>query len=332
VWEYAAGAWTQSLQPDEPYEHNGQALQLFKGELFLSTLEDGLAVRTENGWQQLGDTTLSSNAPRQMVEFQGALYVRHGGGKIDRFDGTSWKRDVFSWLPRRKAMAIATDGQRLYVAQWGGWSEWDGQTWTHFLRLPELQGLPLMSLQPDGETLWIGTQSRGIIEATRTIEAVTAPKPDTTSIKTAQTITPALPQVTYKITWHDERHALPDDWVTCLAKLDDTIYAGTFIGGLAYRAVEKWQHLKELEGENVTAIEPDGNGGLFIATRNGVWQKPSSGALRRLNDTLPFLDTEAQALCRAPQGLWIATRTGLYFVTEESLRPRGAMVARTGRQ
>jgi len=326
LWEYSGGNWTQYLQPDEPYEHNGQAMVNFKGELFLSTLEDGLSVRTEQGWQQLGDTTLSSNAPRQMVEFQGALYVRHGGGKIDRFDGKTWKRDVFPWLPRKKAMAIASDGNRLFVAQWGGWSEWDGKAWSHVLRVPELQGLPLMSLQPDDDTLWIGTQSRGIAEVTQTIEASKTDGVKATT-QAAPTLTPTLPEVSYKVRWHDERHGLPDDWITCLFKTDNAIYAGTFIGGLTYSNGERWQHLKELEGENVTALEPDGNSGLYIATRNGIWHKSGAGVLRRLNDSLSFLDTEAQALCKVPHGLWIATRTGLYFVTNQSLQLQSGQVA-----
>jgi ligand-binding sensor domain-containing protein len=259
----------------------------------MSTLEDGLAARTGDGWQHYGDEALSSNAPRQMVEFKGVLYARHGGGKVDRFDGARWTRNVFPWLPRKKAMTIAADKQRLCVAQWGGWSEWDGITWKHYLNLPELQGLPIVTLYPDASTLWIGTQSRGVGEYS---------------------------YATGKLRWHDERNGLPDDWITCLARDGSTLYAGTFVGGLAWWDGKKWFISPALKGENVTAVEPDGMGGLSIATRNGIWHRSMKGVLQRLNDEVRFLDTEVQALCKMPEGLWIGTRTGLFFVTGTTLK------------
>ena len=190
-------------------------------------------------------------------------------------------------------MAIAADGKRLTVAQWGGWSEWDGKVWKHYLNLPALQNLPIATLHPTGSTLWIGTQSRGVGEYS---------------------------YATNKLHWHDERHGLPDDWITCLARVNGVLYAGTFVGGLAWWDGERWATAPQLKGENVTALEPDGAGGLFIATRNGVWHRSAQGVLRRLNDDAKFLDSEAQALCGVPEGLWIGTRTGLFFVTGATLK------------
>jgi len=305
LWEYDGKKWKQHVQGDEPFDHNAQYLINYRGVLFMTTLEDGLTARTGDGWKHYAEATaansspithhssLSSNAPRQMVEFKGVLFVRHGGGKVDRFDGSRWMRDIFPWLPRKKAMAIAADNKRLTIAQWGGWSEYDGKTWQHYLNLPELQGLPMVSLHPDGSTLWIGTQSRGVGE---------------------------FDYATNKLRWHDERHGLPDDWITCLARVGSTLYAGTFVGGLSWWNGKTWTTAAELKGENVTALEPDGEGGLFIATRNGVWHRSAKAVLQRLNDEVRFLDTEVQTLCKVPEGLWVGTRTGLFFVMSELLR------------
>ena len=298
LWKNDGKKWTQYLQPDEPFDHNAQALINYRGVLLMSTLEDGLAARTGDGWKHFTDDvtpnlSLSSNAPRQMVEFKGNLYARHGGGKIDRFDGAVWTRAVFPFLPRKKALALAADNQRLCVAQWGGWSEWDGKVWKHYLNLPQLQGLPIVTVYPNGSTLWLGTQSRGVGEFDYT---------------------------TNKLRWHDERHGLPDDWITCLAHTGSTLYAGTFVGGLTWWDGRKWTTAPQLKGENVTALEPDGAGGLFIATRNGVWHRSPQAVLQRLNDDVKFLDTEAQALCKVPEGLWIGARTGLFFVANPTLR------------
>lgn len=327
VWrgEEREKTWTQHEQDDEPFNHNAQALLGFGGEMLMTTLEDGLVARGDKGWRHMaggapdapheysyaGDkgargqtphdskrmVDLSSVAPRQMIAWHGALYVRHGGGQVDRCKGKVWTRDVFSSLPRKKVFAIAADTDAIYAAQWGGWSEWNGRSWRHFFHVPGLQGLPIMNLCADGDTLWIGTQSRGIARYSHR---------DNT------------------LRWHDERIGLPDDWITALQKIGDTLYAGTFVGGLARFDGKNWTTSPELKGENVTALEPDHRGGLYIATRNGVWHRSQDGVMRRLSDRASFLDSEAQTLCLVSGGLWIGTRTGLFFLCDATL---GAVVS-----
>jgi Ca-activated chloride channel family protein len=338
LWEYDGRKWTQHLSPDEPYDHNCQTLTRYRGDLYASTLDSGLVIRTAAGWEHAAAPTISSDAPRQMVVFQDALYLRHGSGKIDRCDGRRWQRDVGHDLPRRQATALAADRERLYVAQWGGWSEFDGQTWQHHLRCPELQGLPITALLPDGGTLWLGTQNRGIAEVDRVSDTVH---------------------------WHDERHGLPDDWVTVLAhvqpgageggsdggregvtggkgrtafpdpvppSLTPSLYAGTFIGGLARREGARWSAIRgpavpgtsattaaavytaSSGSECVTALETDDAGGLFVGTRGGVWYQAPDGLIRKIAASAAFLDAEVQCLCAVADGLWAGTRTGLYFV------------------
>ncbi len=291
IWRREGESWRQNLQPDEPFAHNAQAMLVFKGALFVSTLEDGLSVRTGAGWRHANAETLSSNAPRQMVPFQNTLFVRHGGGQIDSFDGSAWHKNVFATLPRQKALAIAADRERLFAGQWGGWSEWNGRVWQHFLNLPALQGIPPMALLPDGDTLWFATQSRGIAEIER---------------------------ATGKIRWHDERLGLPDDWITCLAKVGTEIFAGTFVGGLARWDGLKWQVAPEFGGECVTALDSDGAGGLYVATRKGVWHRDAKGKLQPMRERAPWLEPEAQALCVVPEGLWIGTRTGIFYLKSDT--------------
>ena len=291
----AQGRWTHYLQPDEPSDHNAEALASYHGSLFVSTLEQGLAVRSPHGWKPVNAPTLSGSAPRQMAVFRDKLYVRQGSGAVDCFDGTYWTPNVFPHLPRRQASALAADGGRLYVAQWGGWSEWDGRRWVHHLNLPELQGLPITALCPDGATLWVGTQGRGLAQISRADNTVR---------------------------WHDERDGLPDDWVTCLARSGGRVLAGTFVGGLARWDGARWTTFPELAGQNVTALEPDGAAGAFVATRRGVWRLPAeNGPLQSLTNAFPWLDPEAQSLCIVPGGLWIGARTGIFFLPRGDLRP-----------
>jgi ligand-binding sensor domain-containing protein len=214
--------------------------------------------------------------------FQNALYVRHGGGIVDKWDGTSWTKNVFSLLPRRGSYALAADEKRLYVVAWGGWSEWNGQQWAHHFGVPQLKGLPLMGLLPDGDRLWIATQSRGVGLWNR---------------------------ASGELRWFDERHGLSDDWITSMAQVEGQIYVGTFVGGLARFDGEKWHAWEELRNENVTALEPDGSGGLWVAARNGLWRLEKDEQLRK--PLFSWLDEEVQALYATSQGLWVGTRTSL---------------------
>ena len=293
VWQLKSGGWQPLALPDEPRNANVQNLESFSGSLWVSTLEDGLLRFDGKRWRVLAPPEISSFAPRDGAQFDGKLWLRHGSGALDVFDGKSWRRDATRALPRGKVFALAADESKLYAAQWGGWSEYSRGVWTPFLRLPELQGIVLTALLPDGNDLWIGTQNRGIAFYERAKNA---------------------------LTWHDERAGLPDDWITVLARANDKIVAGTFVGGLAEytRAKNLWKPIAELRGQNVTALEGDGQGGAFVATRVGLWRRAADGKWENFNARFPFLENEIQALKVAPRGLWIGARTALYFLPREN--------------
>ena len=296
VWMFNGKQWQQHLQDNEPYNDDIQSLISFQGNIFAGTLEDGLLEYTNNKWQHFDSAISSSNAPRQMAVFHDRLYVRFGNGNVDCFDGKDWQRDVFPDLPRGKVYSLAADDKKLYIGQWGGWSEWDGKTLQNFLKIPELQGVPLMVLHPIGYSLWIGTQNLGLIMYNHR---------------------------SAKIRLIDARHGLPDDWITAIVgNTDNNIFAGTFVGGLARKTILGWQTLTSVAGENVTALEMDGTGGVYIATRHGVWHKSESNIWRNYQQYFPALSPEAQALLNTPDGLWIGTRTGLFLVSRAEAQSR----------
>jgi len=284
LWQYVGKRWIQALMPDEPYDHNCQSMITYNGDLYVSTLEDGLVVKTSKGWIRYSDTALSLNAPRQMVIFGNCLYVRHGNGKVDRFDGSTWFRDICANLPRKQASALTSDGSRLYVAQWGGWSEFDGRSWKHNLKVPELQGYAITALMPGKDQLWIGTQGRGLAE---------------------------LDTITGKLTWYDESNGMPDDWIKVIAQ-SGNLHAGTFVGGLATWNGTKWSAAKELSGMEITALAPDTTGkGMFIGTRNGLFHMQDNADIMPVSS---FTGSEVQALQLTDRELWIGTRTGIYMM------------------
>ncbi|BCM94000.1 hypothetical protein IAD21_05895 [Abditibacteriota bacterium] len=283
IWRRQSGKWAQFIQAGEPFSHNVQFLARFRGVLWGSTLDDGVIYQNGTEWLRVATTDLSSTAPRQMLVWKDTLWVRHGTGIVDSFDGTTWKKDALGSIPRRGIYALGGDEQRLVASGWGGFAEWDGTTWTPHYDIGELKGVPILGILCDGDEVWLETQSRGAGLWNRASGA---------------------------FKWLDERAGLPDDWVTALAKMDGKIYAGTFVGGLARLDGEKWFTFPELNGENVTSLCASGTGGVLAATRHGVWKIEGDKATKV---NLAWLDTEDQALLEDENGVWIGARTSLNF-------------------
>ena len=280
------------LPPDapEPANHNAQAIAFFRGAMLVSTLQSGLVVRDDTGeWTQLLPPTLSTDAPRQMFVCGSSLYIRHGSGVVDRFDGMAWTKNVWANdLPRKQVSVFATAGGRIWAAQWGGVSVFDGAKWRHFLREPRLQGVPVTALLPtkNGDTLYIGTQGRGLMEM--------------------DTHTGTVRRV-----WN-EAHGVTDDWITALIQTPDGgVIAGTFVGGAVRKTLDaaRFAPVPDTDGENVTDLLPLADGGVLAATRFGV-----RGGLA--NSLVSGRTVEAQCLALSPRGeIWVGTRTGIYRVS-----------------
>jgi hypothetical protein len=282
------GAWVQdglSWKPltkheSEPADHNIQALAEYQKTLYASTLDQGLLTFDGQRWSQLRAPQLSSDAPRQLLAHGERLLVRHGDGQVDSLIGQQCERNVFQKsLPRPEVSALATDGHALLVLQWGGFSRLSNGSWTHHFDRVALRATPLTCALLDGDRLWLGTQGKGLFELSGNT-----------------------------ITRHDERRGLPDDWLTTLQKTPDgTLWAGTFVGGLARLrpGAMRWERLSQTDGQQVTALEPRGTS-LLVATREKVL------TVNGTSTSLPAIH-EAQALCQtATYGLWIGARTALY--------------------
>jgi ligand-binding sensor domain-containing protein len=112
-------------------------------------------------------------------------------------------------------------------------------------------------------------------------------------------------------------------------RLGSRLYVGTFVDGLAAWDGARWTTWPALAGQNVTALEPDGTGGLFVATRGGVWRQRAPGSVPEpWNKRFSFLEPEAQSLCAVPGGVWIGARTGLFFVPRRDWSLSGGTSAR----
>ena len=88
----------------QPLSYAGRAVQPQRGSRHGSITARCSSALWKTGWpskrQMVGShvpaPTLSSNAPRQMVVFHRALYVRNGDGRVDRFDGDALDAECLS--------------------------------------------------------------------------------------------------------------------------------------------------------------------------------------------------------------------------------------------
>ncbi len=288
--EPVGGNWQSHVLPGEIPWHNVQALQAFEGRIYAGTLEDGLLALGPRGWEIVKG--FASKAPRQMLTFQGKLYVRDGNGVLNRFDGANWTLGLQGALPRKQANALATDGETLFVAQWGGWSELQGQAWRHRFDVAELQGLQVTTLAASGNALWVGTQGAGLLWIDR---------------------------ASRKVRTYDVRHGLGDDWVTALHQRDGDLYVGTFASGLS--RIDARGELHAVAGTGRSSIKDLSSsvGTLWVATTEGLLAL-RDGIASRVQIAAPsgagIELSEGQAVL-AGEYVWFATRTGLY-----QLKPR----------
>ena len=199
----------------------------------------------------------------------------------------SWSRNVFDKLPRKQIISLAADDKNLYLGQWGGWSAWNGAQFSHYLKLPALQIVPLVQIVPDPKTgdLWLATENRGLFE---------------------------WDARTQKLRHFDERDGLPDDWITTVARSGNRVYAGTFQGGVAWKddGENRW-HSSDWKA-NISAIASEANE-IWVATRTGLYCADGTGDLKPCEMRLAPADREIQALLPAVNGLWIGTRGNLLF-------------------
>jgi ligand-binding sensor domain-containing protein len=185
---------------------------------------------------------------------------------------------------------MATAGDTLYLAQWGGWSETrDGIAFVSRFTA-DLKDLPITALLPTRHGLYAGTQGRGLAECDTGNGAVRR--------------------------WHDERQGIGDDWVTSLAQSrDGRIVIGTFVSGAFSNtadAAAPWQPVAGTENDCVTGTDAASDRVIVSLRRGGI---RSVGSDPR-DTAVVFTLTEAQ--CVLPDAanhlLWIGTRTGIVVV------------------
>lgn|GEM_PF-2084317 len=247
-----------------------------QGRMYAGTLDYGLSVLTKRGWRDVLGPTYET--PRQLVPFQGKLYLRHANGAIDMGSEYQWQRGFQANLPRPECSAIAASETNLLMGQWGGWSEWDGSHLISHFEIPQLKNKAITCLARFDGVTWVGTQGSGLVQ----VPDLGVPK----SFNLA--------------------NGLTDDWIVGLAQFDDHLYFGTYAGGL-YR----YENGRPVRVPTASAQIRS------LAVGKRLWIVTSAGLEQigpKLTFPSEFQPTEPQTVLETTDSVWIGCRNGLYRV------------------
>ena len=286
VWDRKGGAWEARALPPTLPSGDIYALAAYRGALWASTFDGGLLRLDGRGQSTVTRADgLRADAPRALVVFGDSLYVRHTTGQLDcTDDGRTWHRAFAGRdLPRSLVSALATDGARLYVGGWAGWSAWDGRAWEHHDKDPELAGQVVTAIAARADGVWIGTQKQGLFR-----------------------------YAGGRYTHFFEAQGLTDDWITCLSATPARLLVGTYTGGLSEWDGTRFVVRFRPEKYAIRALcLRSGDGRALAATPLGVYEEGAAGWTRL--DPRRCGGAETQALLPTPSGLWIGSRTGLAY-------------------
>jgi hypothetical protein len=286
VWWRKRGAWKE-FSVETGLHGSVYSLATFRGKVVAGTFENGVSWFDGKHWSR----SVSRDHPREMVVFRDRLYVRQSAGKVDRFDGKRWTKDVFPWLPRGAATCLGVGDGRLLVGQFGGWSEFDGSKWTHFLRLGELESYVVTALAAQNGKVWVGTQECGVF---------------------------VFDSTEHKGTLVDQRQGLGDDWIRRILPDPGGSVLGLFRTGAYIQHGDRFDRLTpNVAGEATGFARRPSTGQLFVGSREGLWRIDSDCARRIAVGGVEAI--EVQCLMAVPNGLWIGMPNGAAFAPWPSI-------------
>ena len=279
VFRFRNRSWT-SLAPPAPSLAGSDATALIPASdrLWIAPREGASFLLSKQSAPKQG-------APwRQSVRWNGRELVRRADGRLVYLDREGREDPAKLSLPRVDANAIAVSGATLFVAQPGGWSEFDpGEDPRHHFDLPELQAAPTTTIYADEQRIAIGTQDRGLI---------------------------LIDRLSDEVRHIHEARGLTDDWITALALDGDGLLIGTFVGGLLRWDGER-ASVVGLPGGCITRLLPDGEH-TWVGSLAGV-RRFSQGALSAPS-WAKHLEPDVTDIALHDGRLWIAAGGALFEI------------------
>ncbi len=286
LWLRAAQTWTAVARPPGPPANDLSALAVDGTKLYVGTFDHGLAVLEAGTWRAITSPRLDRRINAIHVASDHRVFVGTAAGlSIVGTDGvvsTLGKRDG---LPARGVLSLAplADGRMLVGTLHGAAIVGTGRP-IHLAAKTNLDLGNVWAVAQDATgALWLGTTTglyRGTVDDQNWTRYAVA-------------------------TGH-----LRDDWVMAIVTRGDTLWAGTYKGGvtrLDTLAAPTATHLGD-GWINPGGLAFDGDS-LVAATMEGLRTSALDGATWKPAGTLPSKDVTATARIGAVQ--FVATRRGL---------------------
>ncbi|MCL5037505.1 MAG: hypothetical protein M1269_10395 [Chloroflexi bacterium] len=275
------GVLEEFVEKGQPGDNNIKAIAFYNNRLYAATFENGVYILENEHWGKLNEAC--SPWIRNMAVYDDLLWLRDADGKLYNYDGNSMKTYILkpSWCSY-----ISVVDDRLLVAGYGGISIFDGAAWEKIYKIGPLKGRVVTSALIDNGSIFMGTGKKGLFHIYDSDGNV-----------------------------HCEPIFIPDTWITCLERVQDKIYVGTFNGGLYSIQESNMPNPARVpvKAEHINCLLADKKDGLWIGSREGLLYINGDETYHlTVSDGLP--DNEIQAMLLSDGGIWLATRKGLCFM------------------
>jgi ligand-binding sensor domain-containing protein len=141
-------------------------LKYIDGRLTACT-DGGMFVRENGGWRELSNTgLLTTNLNSVAVDDSGFFWVGTADKGIASYDGDQWEDFIIDGPPVNTFLDMELDEQgRIWCAQGGGASCFDGSKWSSLDSVPEIDKHLMVAVEKDKEdNLWFSSWGGGVMK------------------------------------------------------------------------------------------------------------------------------------------------------------------------
>ncbi|MCK4653176.1 MAG: hypothetical protein KAU01_01900, partial [Candidatus Cloacimonetes bacterium] len=264
--------------------------------------ENSIWITTNNGITKILSDKFFGYMKNETIlsvcEYKGAIWLGTFENGLIRLDGnkitTYTTKDGL--LSNNQVMTLTVFNNELWIASWGGLNSYNGKNFKQYSGKDEIYKVPVLTLLPIENSLWIGTVNR-----------VWKYQPH---------------KLKNKFTLYSTEDGLTNTYFQSVAQDNNRVWFGTPGGAFYYdpnRSGEKFIKVSTKDGlsaDCINTIFKDKNGTLWFGTPNGLnrYDPDKTEAEKKFivyNTENGLSDNNIISITQLGKYLWIATSNGL---------------------